>query len=210
MFTGLIEEVGEVLRAGDGEFGFMLRIAAERVLEDAAQGCSIAVDGACLTVTGFGAGWFEVGLAPETLARTTLGDARPGDRVNLERALRADARLGGHLVQGHVDAVAEIVDRRRDGESLRLDIGLPREIARQVVRKGYVAVDGASLTVTDVSNDRFSIMLIAYTQSRIALPDKRAGDRVNLESDILGKYAERLMAAHLDAASRRNTEEYSA
>ena len=214
MFTGLIEETGAIRESvgGDGargaggargDGGAALTIAARCVLTDIALGDSIAVDGVCLTVTEFGADWFRVGLAPETLRLTTLGGLAAGARVNLERALRADARLGGHLVQGHVDGVGIIRKRRLEGDSLRLEISMPEAIVHQVARKGYIAVDGASLTVTDVARGAFSIMLIAYTRTKIALAEKSVGDRVNLESDIVGKYAERLLAPHLERAASR-------
>ena len=171
------------------------------VLTDAHPGDSIAVDGTCLTVTHFAAARFTVGVAPETLRRTALGALRAGARVNLERAARADTRLGGHLMQGHVDTVAPIVDRRPDGEALVVRLA-PREprIVRYVVEKGYVALDGASLTVTAVSpaDGWFEVMLVAYTQERIALAAKQVGEQVNVEVDMVGKYVENSVRGYFE------------
>jgi riboflavin synthase len=193
VFTGIVEEVGavrELRRVGDA---VTLSIAATSVLEGTALGDSIAVDGACLTVTSIEEEGFTVGLSPETLRRTTLGEAEPGLRVNLERALAAGARLGGHFVQGHVDGVGTIVSIQREGDSLVITFELPPEMGRYVVFKGFIAVDGISLTVTERRDDRFAVALVAYTQTHVALLDKRPGERVNLEADIIAKYVESIV-----------------
>ncbi len=189
MFTGIVEEVGTVVAASPTS----LTVAARLVLEDLRLGDSIAVDGTCLTVTRRDDGRFTVGLQPETLRRTTLGQARPGQRVNLERALPANGRLGGHFVQGHVDATGRLVSVRPEGEARVLRFSAPREVTRYVVAKGFIAVDGVSLTVVEASPDGFTVSLVTYTQEHVALLDKRPGDLVNLEVDILAKYVERFV-----------------
>ena len=193
---------------GSGEGGTQLTIGdCASILNDAHLGDSISVDGTCLTVTSFGPSQFTIGVAPETLRRTTLGRLGKGDRVNLERAARADTRLGGHLVQGHVDTVAEIAERRPDGEAVVLRLApRDRRVLRYVIEKGYVALDGASLTVTAVNLDAdggwFEIMLIAYTQERIALASKRVGAGVNVEVDQVGKYVENCVQGYFEDKQR--------
>lgn len=193
MFTGLVEEIGEVTAAGRSDGGYRLVIAARTVLDGAALGDSIAVNGVCLTVTALDARTFTVGLAPETLAKTDLGALTAGDAVNLERALLPTTRLGGHYVQGHVDATGTIRSFRPDGDALWLTIEAPRALMRYIVPKGYIAIDGASLTVVNVGPDWFDVTLIAYSREKLILPRKKPGDSVNLEVDILAKYVERLL-----------------
>lgn len=185
MFTGLVEEVG-VLQASTGA---RVRIGAHTVVEDADVGDSIAVDGCCLTVVAHGPGWWEADLSAETLARTTLGRLRAGDRVNLERPLRLSDRLGGHLVQGHVDGVGEILRPAPD-----LVVQLPPGLDRYVVTKGSIAVDGVSLTVVDSTADTFTAAVVPHTASVTTLAAKGAGDPVNLEIDVVAKYVERLVS----------------
>jgi riboflavin synthase len=197
VFTGIVEETGTVLAWRRCE-GDTLRVGAKLVLEDTRPGDSIAVDGACLTVTALGDGWFEVGLAPETLSRTSLGERQVGDGLNLERAVAAGARLGGHYVQGHVDATGRILDKRPDGTSLRVTFSLPPALERYVVEKGFIAVDGISLTVTAVGAGRFGVALVEYTQAAVTLATKPLGAAVNLEVDVLAKYVERLLEARVD------------
>jgi riboflavin synthase len=196
VFTGIVEEVGRVVAANPTS----LTIAARTVLADLRLGDSIACDGTCLTVTRLGHAQFTVGLQPETLRRTTLGQARPGRWINLERALPANGRLGGHFVQGHVDGTGRVTNTRRDGEAVVLDIAAPARIARYVVEKGFVAVDGISLTVVEAAPDGFTVSLVGYTQEHVALVDKHSGDAVNLEVDILAKYVERFVAGGPRAA----------
>lgn len=188
MFTGIVEELGSVDDFADG----LLRIRADDVLDDAKVGDSIAVNGCCLTVTQIGEDsdgtWWEADVSHETLSRTTLGSASPGDAVNLERAVRASDRLGGHIVQGHVDAVGEIVDAVPD-----LRIRMPRELLRYVVVKGSVTVDGVSLTVVDLLDDGFTVAVIPHTSAVTTLGSKGPGDPVNLEVDVTVKYVERLL-----------------
>jgi riboflavin synthase len=186
MFTGIVEEMGRVEALDDGG---RLRVAARKVLDDVHVGDSIAVDGCCLTVTRFGSGWWEADLSDETLRRTTLGRRRPGDMVNLERPVRVQDRLGGHIVQGHVDGVGEVVEPAPD-----LRVRMPRELLRYVVEKGSVTVDGVSLTVVDVLDDGFTVALIPHTCEVTTLGRCQPGDGVNLEVDVTVKYVERLLA----------------
>jgi riboflavin synthase len=185
MFTGIIEELGSIVSVE----GQRIRIAASLVTEDAKTGDSIAVDGCCVTVVDQGPGWWEADISDETLKRTTFGEREPGDRVNLERPVRMADRLGGHIVQGHVDAVGEIVDPVPD-----LRVRMPRDLLRYVVEKGSIAVDGVSLTVVDVLADGFTVAVIPHTTAVTTLGTKQPGDRVNLEVDVTVKYVERLLA----------------
>ncbi len=193
MFTGIVEEIGVVESLAQAAGGYHLRVRARKVVEDLKLGDSVAVNGACLTVTRFDSSGFTVGLSPETLRRTNLGELEPGGKVNLERALRLADRLGGHYVQGHVDAVGTVAEQRREGDALLMRVALPRELSRYVVEKGFIAVDGISLTVTGCGVGWFAIALIPFTQQVVTLAGKRIGDRVNLEVDIMGKYVESLL-----------------
>jgi riboflavin synthase len=195
MFTGLVEEMGTVRALDTTADGVSLSIRASIVREGLAQGDSISVDGACLTATALDPEGFTVGLAPETLRRTALGNVGPGTPVNLERAVRVGDRLGGHYVQGHVDGVARIIGVRPEGDSRVVSFDCPPELARYVVEKGFVALDGVSLTVTERVGTRFSVALIAYTQEHVGLGRKRVGDAVNLEVDIIAKYVESILRA---------------
>ena len=206
MFTGIVEELGRVVRLETVEDSARLTVEAPTVTQDVNLGDSVSVNGCCLTVTAVHGSTFTADLMAETLTRTTLGSQAPGDPVNLERALRASDRLGGHIVQGHVDATAEILDHHRGEHWDLLRIGLPQEIARYVAVKGSVALDGVSLTVVDVvdasdivpvpgAGASLSVGLIPETLRRTTLGTRRPGERVNLEVDVLAKYAERLLGA---------------
>ena len=188
MFTGIVEEVGKVISA----LPDTLSIAASKVLPGVELGGSIDVNGACLTVTSFGASAFSVGLMPETLRRTNIGTLKAGDKVNLERPLALGGPLGGHLVQGHVDATGKVTSIRRDGEAVILRFEAPPEAMRYIVEKGYVAVDGISLTVMAKDTGSFEVSVVGYTRQHTTLGDRRIGDRVNLEIDIMAKYMEQL------------------
>jgi len=191
MFTGLVQDVGTVTRlhsAGMLDLWIRTTLGAS----DFARGESIAVDGACLTVIDTRESEFLVQASEETLRRTTLGNARPGTPVNLERAMRLGDRLGGHLVLGHVDAVAGVHSRGSEGDALVLAFSLPPQLSPFFIEKGSVTVDGVSLTVNDLHPDRFTVALIPETQSRTTLGKKQPGDRVNLEADLIGKYVARL------------------
>ena len=188
MFTGIIEELGTVASIA----GPRLRLSARLVLADVTMGASIAVNGCCLTVVGWGDDWWEADVSSETFARTTLGSFRAGDPVNLERPVRLADRLGGHLVQGHVDGVGSIVSAVPDLQ-VRMEPGL----LRYVVEKGSITVDGVSLTVVQVLQDGFTVALIPHTCEVTTLGRRGAGDLVNLEVDVMAKYAERLLVGHL-------------
>ncbi len=193
MFTGLIEEIGIVAAIGRRDDHFDLRITAQTVLDGAVLGDSIAVNGVCLTLTDIAEDAFTVGLAPETLARTDLGDLKPGGAVNLERSVTPTTRMGGHFVQGHVDGTGTITAFRPDRDALWVTLGVEPAMMRYIVTKGFIAIDGTSLTVCDTGPDWFNVTLIDYTQSKIVLPRKKVSDRVNIEVDILAKYVERLV-----------------
>lgn len=196
MFTGIVEEQGRVV-AVDNKTGrdARLRIRGARVLDDAGPGDSIAVDGVCLTVAELpGEGTFAADVMPETLRRTTLGRRAPGDAVNLERAVAVDGRLGGHIVQGHVDGTGRILSRRPGPRWDEVEIGLDPSLARYVAPKGSIAVSGVSLTVTHVTDDRLGVSLIPTTLRETTLGELVVGDEVNLEVDVLAKYVERLLA----------------
>ena len=218
MFTGIVEELGRVVRLETVEDCARLTIEAPTVTQDASLGDSISVNGCCLTVAAMHGSAFTADLMAETLTRTTLGSQVPGDPVNLERALRATDRLGGHIVQGHVDTTAEVLGRHHGEHWDLLRIGLPREIARYVAVKGSVALDGVSLTVVDVEDAQhdapdasptpgagasLSVGLIPETLRRTTLGTRRPGERVNLEVDVMAKYAERLLGAHLSEEERQ-------
>jgi riboflavin synthase len=188
MFTGLVETLGTVRRVeDDGAGGRRLTIAAD-VAAGLTAGESVAVNGACLTVVEHDAETCRFQAGPETLRRTNLGELAPGDRVNLERSLRLGDRLGGHIVQGHVDGVGHVAERRRQGEWETVWFTCPPDLAQQMVPKGSVAVDGVSLTLVDVGRDRFSVALIPHTLANTTLGFKSAGAAVNLETDLFAKY----------------------
>jgi riboflavin synthase len=199
MFTGIVEELGTVAGTDGQSDGsadrHRVRLLATLVTEDAKVGDSIAVDGCCLTVIALDdgpvPGWWEADVSSETLRRTTLGSLGPGDRVNLERPVRLQDRLGGHLVQGHVDAVGEIVEPAPD-----LRVRMPADLLRYVVAKGSITVDGISLTVVDPLDDGFTVALIPHTTAVTTLGHKDAGATVNLEVDMMAKYAERLLSGY--------------
>ncbi|MFC1861933.1 riboflavin synthase [Chloroflexota bacterium] len=186
MFTGIIEEVGTVTSAQSGS----LVIAANEVLHGKALGNSIAVNGVCLTVTSFNAGSFSVDVMQETVKRSNLGLLSAGDRVNLERPLTIGGRLGGHLVQGHIDATVKVASIRRDGEAMVVRFEAPPEMMCYVVEKGFVAIDGVSLTVIDKDASSLRVSVVDYTRKHTILGDRQVGDSVNLEVDIIAKYVE--------------------
>jgi riboflavin synthase len=196
LFTGIIEEVGEVADLESRGDSAVLTLTATRVAEDLVHGASIAVNGVCLTVTGWTAGVpsrIDFDVMGETLKRSALGDLQPGTRVNLERAARVDGRLDGHIVQGHVDGTGVVVSRTPGDAWETVRFGLPAELARYVAEKGSIAVDGVSLTVSGIGSDWFEVGLIPETLRATTLGAKQPGDAVNLEVDVLAKYVERLM-----------------
>ncbi len=202
MFTGLIETSGTLRRVAPRGQGVTLTIAAEReMVAELTLGESVAVDGACLTVTSAGGDNFTVDASVETMSKTTLGDRRSGDALHLERALKLGDRLGGHLVSGHIDGTGSVVKTRPLGEAVEFTFEAPENVARYLVDKGSICVDGISLTVNETDGAQFSVVLIPHTQSIVHLHLKRAGDRVNLEADLVGKYIERLMPPRGDDRS---------
>ena len=196
MFTGIVETTGVVRAVYPGDRSARLVIEAGRDLGRIKTGDSIAVSGACLTVTRATDAAFEADVTVETLARTTLGRLRPDDMVNLELPVALGDRLGGHIVQGHVDGVGRVLRREMDGEAWWLEIAPPSDLARHIVEKGSIAVDGVSLTIATRSEDRFTVCLIPHTCAVTTLGGVRPGGEVNLEADILAKYVERLLAPY--------------
>jgi riboflavin synthase len=190
MFTGLIEAVGEVASLVETRGGYRLQIGTP-LAASLAAGESVSVNGVCLTVTPAGDGTMHAEIGPETARITTLGTLRPGQRVNLERALRADGRFGGHFVQGHVDAVGTVVELRGEGDARWIGFEFPGELAPYFVRKGSVAVDGISLTVAELAANRFDVMIVPFTWAHTNLAALHVGSRVNLECDLVGKYVAR-------------------
>ncbi len=197
MFTGIIEEMGSVKMLRREAGAARLTVSASLVLEGTGIGESICVNGVCLTVVELGKGDFSADVALETLKVTNLGELAVGKQVNLERALRLSARIGGHLVTGHVDAVGRVKEKRQEGNSWRIFIEAPDASLRTIIKKGSIAVDGISLTVADVDKGVFSIAMIPHTAKLTTLGFKGAGDSVNLETDIIGKYVERLLSGRV-------------
>lgn len=206
MFTGIIEETGRIKNIKKGAASAVLEIQASKVLEDVRLGDSIAVNGVCLTVTGFSSSEFSADVMHETLNRSSLGTLKTGSAVNLERAMKADGRFGGHIVSGHIDGTGVITDIKRDDNAVWYTIDAPAEIMRYVVEKGSVAIDGISLTVAEISPAYFKVSVIPHTAGNTTLSMKRQGERVNIENDIIGKYVEKLMTP--DSRSGGITEEF--
>jgi riboflavin synthase len=190
MFTGIIEHVGAIagIEKGSGKFTFSVRTTFGP--GDVAPGDSVAIDGVCLTATKVASNVFQADASLETLNVTTLKEKRVGNRINVERALAAGGRLGGHIVMGHVDGIGVIVDIRSAGDSMHITVQVPEEISKYIVQKGSIAIDGISLTVNDQSDNRFSVNVIPFTASQTTIAEKALRDRVNIETDILGRYVE--------------------
>ncbi|QSX07722.1 riboflavin synthase [Alkalibacter rhizosphaerae] len=193
MFTGLIEEMGELAEIKRGTKSASLRIRAKTVLEDVKVGDSISVNGICLTVTSFDQTSFTVDVMPETLQRSSLGDAPSGARVNLERAMAMNGRFGGHIVSGHIDGTGRILSKTRDDNAVRIRITADKSILKYIIHKGSVTLDGISLTVASLGSQWFEVSIIPLTAADTTLLGKSVGDRINIECDLLGKYVERLM-----------------
>jgi len=199
MFTGIVEELGSVIGIEHGKDSAVLHLRGHHVVSDASHGSSIAVNGVCLTVVEHDRETFTVDVMAETLNRSSLGALVPGAPVNLERAMAASSRFGGHIVQGHVDGTATILLREPGDKWEVVTVTLPSDLARYVVEKGSITVDGVSLTVSAVTDDTFSVSLIPTTLALTTLGSKAVGDPVNLEVDVLAKYVERLLAAGPEA-----------
>ena len=194
MFTGIVEEVGQVAEIKKAKDWAELKIKAEKVLEDVSLGDSIAVNGVCLTVTTFGKGFFTADVMHETLVRSSLSLLAKGSSVNLERAMAANGRFGGHIVSGHIDGTGVITDIKKDAIATWVTIEAGESIMRLIVEKGSIAIDGISLTVAEITDKYFKVSLIPHTGSNTTLLQKKIGEKVNLENDIIGKYVERLMS----------------
>lgn len=202
MFTGIVEEMGCVKSVQHGAVSSFVEIKAEAVLSDAHIGDSIAVNGVCLTVTDITADSFRADVMNETLKRSSLGDLRQGSNVNLERAMSANGRFGGHIVSGHIDGTGTITDIKKDGIAVWYTITTSPEILRYIVEKGSVAIDGISLTVADVSDSDFKISVIPHTAAQTVLGFKKSGDTVNIENDIIGKYVEKFTGYGTDKSQK--------
>ena len=199
MFTGIVEEIGRIKQIQHGQHSAVLTIEAGKVLEDVHLGDSIAVNGICLTVTTFGENYFTADVMHETLNRSSLSGLKTGSRVNLERAMAANGRFGGHIVSGHVDGVGKVVNIRRDDTAIWYTIQAESKILRYIVEKGSITIDGISLTVANVNAEEFAISAIPHTVEVTTLRERRVGDSVNLENDIIGKYVEKLFGPPSDA-----------
>ncbi len=193
MFTGIIEEIGTVRGIKRGNRSVVLEVQAKKILEDLKVGDSIATNGVCLTVISFANGSFCADVMPETMQRSNLGELHVGDRVNLERALSLNGRLGGHIVSGHVDGLGKITGKEKDENAIWITISAPSELLRYIVDKGSITIDGISLTVVSVTDSEFTVSIIPHTQEETTLVKKKIGDTVNLENDVIAKYVEKLM-----------------
>ena len=193
MFTGIIEEIGTVSSVKQSGSSSFIEIQAKKVLEDVHIGDSIAVNGVCLTVTHFGGGVFRADVMNETLSRSSLGKLTSGSPVNLERAMAANGRFGGHIVSGHIDGTGTVTDIKNDGIAVWYTVSAAPELLHYIVEKGSIAIDGISLTVAKVTETSFSVSIIPHTAAQTILGSRKVGDIVNLENDIIGKYVEKLM-----------------
>ncbi len=191
MFTGIVEEVGSIVSVGAGR----MRVSAKLTLKDLQIGGSIAVNGVCVTVTECDEKSFAVDVMPETLQKTNLGLLKPADKVNLERPLKLNGEIGGHLVQGHIDGTGRVAEVNQEGEAVRMQFQVDSELMRYIVPKGFIAVDGTSLTVTEKEGDTFGVSIVSYTREHTILADRKPGDIVNIEVDVIGKYVESLSKA---------------
>ncbi len=204
MFTGIIEETGVVAAVMNGSASSFIRINADKILSDIHLGDSIAVNGVCLTVTDFDSQSFQADVMNETLKRSSLGSLKNGSRVNLERAMAANGRFGGHIVSGHIDGTGVISAIRNDGIAVWYTVSTHQNILKYIVEKGSVAIDGISLTVAKLTKKDFSVSVIPHTSAQTTLSDKKVGDTVNLENDIVGKYVEKLLGSSADNQSKSN------
>ncbi len=205
MFTGIVEEVGTIKHVVSGQNAGEISIGAKKVLEHTKIGDSIAVNGVCLTVTSLKPDGFTADVMPETLRRTNLGKLASGDAVDLERAMAADGRFGGHIVSGHIDGTGTITEMKRESNAVWVRIAAPKEVLSLVVEKGSIAIDGISLTVATVSKADFQVSIIPHTGSETILLKKKVGDLVNLENDIVGKYVQKLLGMSSEPKESRES-----
>ncbi len=206
MFTGIIEEIGTISSVAEGKLSAVVTIQASKVLEGSQAGDSIAVNGVCLTVTSIHGGLFTADVMAETLRRSSLGSLSKGSRVNLERAMHANGRFGGHIVSGHIDGTGTIVSKAREDNAVWVTINTDKRILKYIVEKGSIAIDGTSLTVATVndSDSTFSVSVIPHTAKETIILGKGAGDIVNIENDVIGKYVERLLAFREEPVNSAN------
>jgi len=193
MFTGIVEEMGRIAAIKRGAKSSVLTIMGDKIFSDMSLGDSIAVNGVCLTVTSFTDNMFTADVMHETLSRSSLGSLKTGSAVNLERAMAADGRFGGHIVSGHIDGTGTITDIKRDDNAVWYTIKAPAPLLRYIIEKGSIAIDGISLTVADVNKGSFKVSIIPHTSGNTTLSMKKTGDVVNLENDCIGKYVEKLL-----------------
>ena len=193
MFTGIIEEIGQIKHIALGTKSSRLIIKADRVLDDVRTGDSICTNGVCLTVSHFGTDYFEADVMAETMRRTNFRELKSGDKVNLERAMKMNDRFGGHIVSGHVDGTGVIVSKKKEDNAVWVTIETSENILKYIVEKGSITIDGISLTVADLDAHLFKVSIIPHTGAQTTLLDKKVGDRVNLENDLIGKYVEKMM-----------------
>lgn len=201
MFTGIIEEIGTIKTVRNGSVSARIGISGSKIFSDLQLGDSVAVNGVCLTAAAIQGNVFEADVMAETLRRSNLGELRSGSRVNLERAMAAGGRFGGHIVSGHIDGTGTITDMRREENAVWVTVRAPASIIRLIVEKGSIAIDGISLTVADLGTDYFKVSIIPHTGEETILLSKKPGDVVNLENDVIGKYVERLMSFGAEEAA---------
>lgn len=193
MFTGIVEEIGKVKELKKGINSMILTIEAERIMSDLKLGDSVATNGVCLTVTELGKNFYKADVMHETMRRSSLGSLKAGSKVNLERAMSANGRFGGHIVSGHIDGIGTITNIQKDDNAVWYTINAPEDIMHYIVEKGSIAIDGISLTIAKFENDSFQVSIIPHTLKETILSDKGVGDIVNLENDIVGKYIEKFV-----------------
>ena len=204
MFTGIVEEIGHIKEIKKGISSMILTIEAYEIMSDLKLGDSVATNGVCLTVTELGKNFYKADVMHETMRRSSLGELRAGSKVNLERAMRADGRFGGHIVSGHIDGTGKIESIQKDDNAVWYTIKAPQEIMHYIVEKGSIAIDGISLTVANTNSDSFKVSIIPHTLKETILSEKREGDIVNLENDIVGKYIEKFIT--LGNETNKNSE----
>jgi riboflavin synthase len=204
MFTGIIEEIGEIASVQRGTKSVILTIKADKILEDTKTGDSISTNGVCLTATKIGKGYFTADVMHETIDRSSLGGLSKGSKVNLERAMKADGRFGGHMVAGHIDGIGKIVDIKKDDNAIWYTISAKPEIIKYIIEKGSIAIDGISLTVAKITESDFSVSIIPHTIGQTTLGFRKKGDVVNLENDLVGKYIEKFLTYNNNEKSTKS------
>jgi riboflavin synthase len=204
MFTGIIEEIGEIASVQRGTKSVILTIKADKILEDTKTGDSISTNGVCLTATKIGKGYFTADVMHETIDRSSLGELSKGSKVNLERAMKADGRFGGHMVSGHIDGIGKIVDIKKDDNAIWYKIYAKPEILKYIIEKGSIAIDGISLTVAKITESDFSVSIIPHTIDQTTLGFRKKGDIVNLENDLVGKYIEKFLTYNNNEKSNKS------